>query len=200
MSERVVLLPSNSTVLPIEITEDDVPNLYVSVVLVQGRTAAISSGGLPTASMKVGYVGLSIDPEPKLLSVALEGPEGSLLPGQTASYTVTAFDATGEPAAGQFSFDVVDKAILTLQPREMDRISNTFYGPRGLGVTTSSSLVVSLSRLVLEQIEDLSADDEGKYATDNFGPVGWSTDGRGGHDRGPRLRLGLPPQNSCRKA
>ena len=153
LSERVVLLPSNSTVLPVEITGDDVPNIYVSVVLVQGRAAATAAGGLPTASMKVGYAALSVDPAPQLLSVALAGPEGSLLPGQTASYTLTVTDSDGAPVQGQFSLDVVDKAILTLRPREADRIATTFYGPRGLGVMTSSSLTLSLSRLVLEQLQ-----------------------------------------------
>ncbi len=171
LSEQVTLLTSNSTVFPIPITEDDIPNVYVSVVLVQGRTAAIAAGSLPTASMKVGYVGLSVEPRPRLLQVALEGPAASLLPGQTASYTLAVTDADGLPVQGQFSLDVVDKAVLTLQPRDIDRISSTFYGPRGLGVTTSSSLTLSLSRLALEQMADLggNGDDEVKYETEGAG-------------------------------
>ncbi len=175
MSAQVVLLTSNSTVLPIEIAEDDVPNIYVSVVLVQGRAAAVAAGSLPTASMKLGYVALSVDPSPRLLRVSLAGPSGSLLPGQTASYTVTAVDADDEPIAAQFSLDVVDKAVLTLKPREADRIASTFYGPRGIGVVTSSSLTLSLSRLVLEQVSDMTAAGADKYATDGRGPVMMAT-------------------------
>lgn len=171
LSQQVLLLPSNSTVLPIPITEDDVPNIYVSVVLVQGRTAARAAGGLDTASMKVGYVTLSVDPAPRLLRVSLEGPQESLMPGQTASYTLTVTDADGMPVQGQFSLDVVDKAILTLSPREPNRIASTFYGPRGLGVSTSSSLTISLSRLVLEQMQDMNAADTTKVAAEGRGPL-----------------------------
>jgi hypothetical protein len=171
LSQQVLLLPSNSTVLPIPITENDVPNIYVSVVLVQGRTAARAAGGLDTASMKVGYVTLSVDPAPRLLRVSLEGPQESLLPGQTASYTLTVTDADGMPVQGQFSLDVVDKAILTLSPREPNRIASTFYGPRGLGVSTSSSLTISLSRLVLEQMQDMNAADTTKVAAEGRGPL-----------------------------
>jgi len=171
LSQQVLLLPSNSTVLPVLITENDVPNIYVSVVLVQGRTAARAAGGLDTAGMKVGYVALTVDPEPRLLRVSLEGPQESLLPGQTASYTLTVTDAEGTPVEGQFSLDVVDKAILTLSPREADRIASTFYGPRGLGVSTSSSLTLSLSRLVLEQMQDMGAANAAKVAAEGRGPV-----------------------------
>ncbi len=172
LSQQVILLRSNSTVLPIEITEDDIPNVYVSVVLVQGRAAAAAAGGRVTASMKLGYASLSVDPAPRILDVSIVGPEGSLLPGQTATYTLTATDSTGEPVVGQFSLDVVDKAILTLKPREADRIAGTFYGPRGLGVTTASSLTLSLSRLVLEQLDDLSdVDEDSKFMAEGRGPM-----------------------------
>lgn len=170
LSEEVILLRSNSTVLPVEIAEGDVPNVYVSVVLVQGRAAALAAATRPTASMKVGYVALTVDPAPRRLGLSLLGPATSLLPGQTASYTLSATDASGEPVVAQFSFDIVDKAILTLRPREEDRIVETFYGPRGLGVTTASSLTLSLSRLVLEQLESLpDADQKVDYAADGLG-------------------------------
>ena len=171
MFEEVVQLSSNSTVLPIRITEDDVPNIYVGVVLVQGRTAAVADGSLPTASMKVGYAALSVSPKPRLLNLSLTGPIGALLPSQTASYTLTATDSDGSPVQAQFSLDVVDKAVLTLSPRESDRIASTFYGPRGLGVTTSSSLTLSLSRLTLEQLQNVGGSDAGKVAVDAGAPL-----------------------------
>ncbi len=174
LSQQVLLLPSNSSVLPISITEADIPNIYVSVVLVQGLEAARAAGGPETASMKVGYVTLSVDPEPRLLRVSLEGPAESLLPGQTASYILSVADANGDPVQGEFSFDVVDKAILTLSPREADRIASTFYGPRGLGVTTSSSLTLSLSRLILEQMQDLGVGNGDKVAAEGRGPLAGS--------------------------
>ncbi|MCX6092660.1 MAG: alpha-2-macroglobulin, partial [Candidatus Bipolaricaulota bacterium] len=63
-----------------------------------------------------------------------------------------------------------------LRPREADRIATTFYGPRGLGVMTSSSLTLSLSRLVLEQLQQ---------------NVGGSDTAKAGAE-GPGLMVGAP--------
>ncbi len=47
--------------------------------------------------------------------------------------------------------------MLSLRPRPKDAIVETFYGQRGLGISTSSGLVASVNRLLLEQAEDLEA-------------------------------------------
>ena len=41
-------------------------------------------------------------------------------------------------AAAEFSLDLVDKAVLSLQPRRPNAIVEAFYGRRGLGVNTAS--------------------------------------------------------------
>jgi hypothetical protein len=49
----------------------------------------------------------------------------------------------------------VDKAVLSLRPRQPDAILEAFYGQRGLGVSTTSGLVISINRLLLEQMEKI---------------------------------------------
>ncbi|MDD5646786.1 MAG: Ig-like domain-containing protein, partial [Candidatus Bipolaricaulis sp.] len=155
LSQEVVKLPSNSAILEIPITEDAVPNVYVGVVLIQGRSAAIAAGSLPTASWRVGYVAVSVSPAPKLLSIDLRPDTEAPRPGETLTLDVRVTDAAGEPVQSSFSLDLVDKAILTLQPREPNRIVEEFFGERGLGVRTASGLTISLGRLVLEQQRDV---------------------------------------------
>ena len=166
LSREVVQLPTNSSVIEIPITEDYVPNIYVGVVLIQGRQAALAAadGDPATAGLKLGYLALSVDTAPKELSIEILPSSAQLEPGETLALDLRVTDPDGEPVRGSFSLDVVDKAILSLQPRSADGILSTFYDRRGLGVRTASGLSISLTRLLLEQLEDLNLPVEEKYA------------------------------------
>ncbi|MCX6094114.1 MAG: Ig-like domain-containing protein [Candidatus Bipolaricaulota bacterium] len=155
LSQQVVELPSNSTVLEIPITEDAVPNVYIGVVLFQGRAAAVAAGAPPTAGWKVGYAAVSVNPAPRILSIALEPSSAAPRPGDVLDVALRVTDADGQPVRGSFSLDVVDKAVLSLQPRTPNRIASEFFGVRGLGVRTAGGLTISLGRLVLEQQADV---------------------------------------------
>ncbi|MDD5264937.1 MAG: Ig-like domain-containing protein [Candidatus Bipolaricaulis sp.] len=155
LSQHVVELPSNSAVLEVPINEDAVPNVYIGVVLFQGRAAAVAAGAPPTAGWKVGYVAVSVNPAPKLLSIALTPSSAAPQPGDALDVALRVTDADGQPVQGSLSLDVVDKAVLTLQPRTANRIASEFFGERGLGVRTAGGLTISLGRLVLEQAEDV---------------------------------------------
>jgi hypothetical protein len=71
------------------------------------------------------------------------------------TYDVSVSDAAGAPVAGEFSLDLVDKAVLSLLPRTPDAIVEGFYGRRGLGVNTSSGLSVSGNRFLQQITEQL---------------------------------------------
>lgn len=176
LSRQVVLLPSNSGVIRILITEDHIPNVYVSVVLVQGRQAALAAAdGAPAAAgTKIGYIALSVDAAPKELEISVVPSAARLEPGDQLSIDLLVTDASGDPTQAQLSLDLVDKAILSLKPRTPDAILSTFYSRRGLGVRTASGLTISLTRLVLEQLEDLDLLVEDKMALDGEEAVGAS--------------------------
>jgi len=172
LQQNVVLLASNSTVYEVAITADCAPNVYVSVVLVEGRAQAAARGGPAVASHKVGYVSLAVDPVPQELHVSLTPSSAQALPGQEVQADLLTTDATGRPVSASLELDVVDKAVLTLKPRTPNAIVETFYGFRGLGVTTSSGLAVSVDRLLLEQLEvALAQADEGLLGRGNTGTV-----------------------------
>jgi len=156
---QVLQLESNSQVWRLPITADHVPNVYVSAVIVKGQGADNK-----VATYKVGYAALSVEPEPQQLTIELKPSVEKAGPGDKVSYEVRTTDHTGEPVATAFSLDLVDKAVLTLSPRPAGAIVEAFYGRRGLGVSTSSGLAVSINRLVLEQLEQYAREQRADFA------------------------------------
>jgi len=150
LRQEVMRLESNSTVYRLPIADSYAPNVYVSVVIVKGPDATE-----PVATHKVGYVALTVEPVVQELDVTLTPSVERAEPGDTVSFEVRAADASGEPVEAAFSLDLVDKAVLSLKPRTPDAILEAFYGRRGLGVSTSSGLVISINRLLQEQLEEL---------------------------------------------
>ncbi len=157
LSREVVRLESNSSVYRLPITEEHIPNVYVSVVLVRGREAALAAldGSPPVAEMKVGYVELAVSRAPKTLHISLTPSDPLPQPGESLAYDVRVTDDEGLPVRASLAFDLVDKAVLTLLPRAPDAIAEAFYGRRGLGVGTASGLTISINRLVVEQLEEI---------------------------------------------
>jgi hypothetical protein len=150
LEQEVRRLDSNSAVYRLPITAEHAPNVYVSVVIVKGPDATN-----PVATHKVGYLPLTVEPVEQTLDITLRPSVEQAEPGSTVSFDVEARDANGEAVAAAFSLDLVDKAVLSLKPREEDAILQTFYGRRGTGVSTSSGLVLSINRILLKQMEDL---------------------------------------------
>jgi len=170
LHQEVLRLESNSTVYRLPITADHAPNVYVSAVIIQGTDAPSPPSPPPTlggteggregsrelvATHKVGYVLLTVEPVEQELAITLTPSVAQAEPGDTISFDVKAHDARGEPAQAAFSLDLVDKAVLSLKPRAPDAILEAFYGRRGLGVSTASGLVLSVNRLLLEQMEEM---------------------------------------------
>jgi uncharacterized protein YfaS (alpha-2-macroglobulin family) len=152
LQQEVIRLENNSTVYRLPIEARHAPNIYVSAVVVKGKDP-----GNPVAAYKVGYAALTVEPVPQQLAIELVPSVEQAMPGETVSFDVRATDHTGQPVSAAFSLDLVDKAVLSLQPRQPDAIREAFYGRRGLGVLTATGLSISLNRLLLEQ-EDLVND------------------------------------------
>jgi uncharacterized protein YfaS (alpha-2-macroglobulin family) len=153
LKQEVLQLATNSAAYHLPITAGHAPNVYVSAVIAKGPGATE-----PVATHKVGYVLLTVEPVEQELGITLTPSVERAEPGAMVSFDVEARDASGEPVQAAFSLDLVDKAVLSLKPRTPNAILETFYGQRGLGVSTSSGLMLSLNRLLEEQMEeDVSA-------------------------------------------
>ena len=160
---EALALNNNSAIYRLPITEGDIPNIYVSVALVKGR-----ADGNP-AEFKMGLLPLDVNLEPKTLVLKIEADTAQAEPGQEVKYTITAQTPDGSPAAGaELSVDVVDKAVLSLQPRGADILS-AFYSRRALQINTASGLSVSANRYLKELAEDLEMNFEQGVALDGMG-------------------------------
>lgn len=158
LSYEVVKMPNNSYVYRLPITAEHIPNIYVSAVIMKGKDADNKAVGY-----KVGYTALDVDIAPVKLNITVTPKVEQAEPGSTVDLELRVTDDAGEPVETELSLDVVDKAVLSLLPREPDAIVKAFYERRGLGVQTASGLTISLNRLLLEQIEEY-AEDEGQQA------------------------------------
>ncbi|HKZ87386.1 MAG TPA: Ig-like domain-containing protein [Anaerolineae bacterium] len=157
LRSQVLRLTTNSTIYRLPITSDLAPNIYFSVVLVKGQNNCVGADCLKPenlADYKIGLLPLDVTPVPQTLNTELTPSAAQAQPGEDVTYDVAVTDADGRPVAGEFSLDLVDKAVLSLLPRAPDAIVQGFYGRRGLGVSTSSGLAVSGNRL-LEQIQQV---------------------------------------------
>jgi len=171
----VVLLESNSTVIEVPITLEHIPNIYVSVVLFQGLEAASLAAaggtahavGTAVAETKVGYAALTVSRDPKSLHIEMVPSSDQSLPATEIAYDLWVTDSYGLPVSTALAFDLVDAAVLSLRPRTPNAILDAFYGRRGLGVTTSSGLTLSINRLVAEQLEELEDIDMDKLENED---------------------------------
>jgi len=145
LKHEVIRMTSNSQVYRLPLTAEYAPNVYVSVVLVKGVDATQE-----IADYKVGIVPLEIKPIPQTLNITLVPDPKQGEPGQSVTYAIRATNSAGQPVQAALSLDLVDKAVLSLKPRQQDAIVEAFYGKRGLGVQTASGLAVSVNRLLVE--------------------------------------------------
>jgi uncharacterized protein YfaS (alpha-2-macroglobulin family) len=145
METEVRELETNSEVLRVPITEEHVPNVFVSVVIVQGSKQAPDG----MATFKMGVVKLPVSVASKELNITLT-PDKDMEKGehygprQTASYDVLVTDSEGEPMEAELSLRLADLAVLALADEPGPTLMETFWRGRGLGVKTSTPLVVAM--------------------------------------------------------
>jgi hypothetical protein len=148
MHQEVVEMTSNSYVYQLPITPELAPNVYFSAVLFQGAGEA---GRL--ADFKMGLLPIEVDRAEQQINVEVTTDVEQAEPGQEVTYALKVTGARGEPVRAELSLDLVDKAVLSLQPRSPNAVLEAFYGRRGLGVLTACGLTVSGNRAV-QQIEE----------------------------------------------
>ncbi len=141
LSYEVRQVSGGSLVYQLPITDDHAPNIFVSAVLF----APPGNNGAP-ADYKVGILPLSVVPITQTLRVEVTAATPLAAPGDTTTFEVRVADANGTPVAAELSLDLVDKAVLSLQPRTPDAIVQAFYGRRPLSVFTAAGLSVSAER------------------------------------------------------
>ncbi|MCS7221487.1 MAG: Ig-like domain-containing protein [Anaerolineae bacterium] len=148
LSHQVITLTSNSQTLSIPILSEFAPNIFVSILIVQGQDEQN-----PLPSFKLGYVELPVSTAEKELQVTLRPNAAVVAPRSPVTYTIEVRDHVGRPVKAELSLALVDKAVLTLTDPNVEPILDRFYRKRGLGVNTALGLAINLDRLVQQQVK-----------------------------------------------
>jgi len=138
MRSQVIQVQDSGYQAELPLTEEDAPNVYVSVLLL-GREENRSV-------FRMGYQEIVVDPVAQVLKVELLSQPVQARPGEEVSFTVRVSDANGKPVRGEFSLGLVDKALLALRDPNAPDILKAFYGEQPLGVRSGMTLAVAAQR------------------------------------------------------
>ncbi|MEM9997309.1 MAG: alpha-2-macroglobulin family protein, partial [Bacteroidota bacterium] len=141
ISSRVVEVEGSAPQIEVPLGEQHLPNAFVSVILLSGRTAQPSAGeDLGAPSFKIGYVNLPVSAQGRHLTVEVEPGSETYEPGGSVTVDLRLTDDGGRGVEGEIAFAAADAGVLNLIGYAMPDPFQTFYGPRALGVTTSETL------------------------------------------------------------
>lgn len=140
MDRFVVDLEGTAPTIKIPLTSRHLPNVYASVILLQGRNPKQEFGpdgqDLSKPGFKIGYVNLPVEPEEKKLQVTVKTDKEKYAPGDEVVASFEVHDAAGKPAEAELCVAVPDQGVLALTGYELPDWFSAFYGPRALAVTT----------------------------------------------------------------
>jgi uncharacterized protein YfaS (alpha-2-macroglobulin family) len=164
-------LTSTQQTITVPITEKEIPNLYVSVLLIKGRTKKDpdkdgSDPGKP--AFRLGYVELSVEDASKKLSVDVKANRDEFRPASKAKIEVNVKDAKGKPSQSEVTLWAVDYGVLSLTGYQTPEILDKIYLQKALQVANEDSRQRIVSRRVLT-------------------PKGGGEGGGGGRDAGPGM-------------
>ncbi len=152
VSRRRVELVGNAPTIEVPIDERFVPNAFVSVVLVRGRTASGGADdGRPT--YKIGTVELRADPQDRHLRVTVSPDRSEHRPGEEMTATIEVKDGRGRPIEAELAVYAVDEGVLTLTGYRTPDPFDTLYAPRGLSVRSVDGRASLMTPLALSEAE-----------------------------------------------
>jgi alpha-2-macroglobulin len=153
-THRQFELTSTQQSVEVPITEDAIPNLFVSVVLVKGRTTPPANGkddpsdpGKP--AFRVGYVRLGVEDATKRLTVAVHANKEEYRPANSATVTVDVKDRQGAPSQSEVTLWAVDYGVLSLTGYKTPDVLDSVYVQKSLAVLTEDTRQRIVSRRVL---------------------------------------------------
>ncbi|MGB3341418.1 MAG: Ig-like domain-containing protein [bacterium] len=136
-------LIGSSDVIEIPITEDHLPNIYVSVILLQGRKGFDKfdekGDDIGKPSFKIGYTNLNVDPGTKHLDITVTTDKEEYKPQDSVTVKLKVLDHTGTGVTSEIVLAVVDVGVLNLIGFQTPDPFPVFYGSRPLSVQTAES-------------------------------------------------------------
>jgi alpha-2-macroglobulin len=174
-SERVHL-EGNTPTLEIPITGDDVPDVYVSAVLVRGATD--STRKVKTPEFRYGFAKLTVSDPATKLQIEITPTKTAFEPDQPVEVKLQVKDGLGRPVSnGRLTFFAVDDGVLALTGYQRPDPYNTFFSEIPLNV----QIGMTLDTLLTEDPQDLQ-----------FTNKGYLIGGGGVEGPGIKLRTNFP--------
>lgn len=168
-SHRQFTLTSTQQYIDVPITEADIPNVFVSVLLVKGRTAAAArpedvaaaeSGPSNSATVvdasdpgkpafRLGYVELEVEDQTKRLSVAVTANRQEYRPATEAKVDLVVRDHAGRGVESEVTLWAVDYGVLSLTSFQTPDVLRSVYVRKALQVMNTDTRQRIISRRVL---------------------------------------------------
>ncbi|MEZ5418031.1 MAG: MG2 domain-containing protein [Vicinamibacterales bacterium] len=159
-SHRRFALTSTQQSIAVPIGEDDVPNVFVSVLLVKGRTNPAPAPGAALApeadasdpgkpSFRLGYVQLQVEDRSKRLDVQVAADREEYRPAAKATVKVSVKDRAGAGTASEVTLWAVDYGVLSLTGFQPPDVAGDVYVQKALQVMTTDNRQRIVERRVL---------------------------------------------------
>jgi alpha-2-macroglobulin len=160
-SHRQFMLRSTQESIEIPITEQDIPNLYVSVLLIKGRTVAPPAPGDAAAkpeadtsdpgkpAFRLGYVELKVEDRTKRLTVTVSANQVEYRPASNATVRIDVKDHAGRGTASEVTLWAVDYGVLSLTDYRTPDVLGSVYVRKALQVMNGDSRQRIIARRVL---------------------------------------------------
>ncbi len=147
-----ITLKGSNQVLQIPIKKDYIPTIYVSVLLIKGRTSEKLKEGVDVGkpTFRLGYAKLNVLPEELYLKVELNTEKEEFRPREKVKVQVKVSDREGKGKKAEVTLYAVDFGVLSLTGYKVPDLITYFYKERFLGVKNSETRVVLISREYLE--------------------------------------------------
>jgi len=143
LAQKILTLKGSTPTITLPIEEGFLPNVFVSVILLKGRSAdqMFSDEGQDVGkpAFKIGYVNLPVSPESKRLQVQIEPEKESYQPGDSVAVVIRVRDKRGAPVDAEVAFSAADAGVLSLIGYRLPDPFDAFYGMRPLSVQTSET-------------------------------------------------------------
>ncbi|MFP5248097.1 MAG: MG2 domain-containing protein, partial [Thermoanaerobaculia bacterium] len=145
-------LTSTQQTITVPITEKDIPNVFVSVLLIKGRTQQEpnkdgSDPGKP--AFRLGYVQLKVEDASKRLQVDVKANRDEFRPATKATIEVNVKDVTGKPSQSEVTLWAVDYGVLSLTGYRTPDVLESIYLDKALQVANQDSRQRIVSRRVM---------------------------------------------------
>jgi uncharacterized protein YfaS (alpha-2-macroglobulin family) len=153
-THRQFELTSTQQSVDVPIGEDAIPNVFVSVVLIKGRTVPPAGekddpGDPGKPAFRVGYVRLGVEDASKRLTVAVRANKEEYRPANSASVTVDVKDRQGAATQSEVTLWAVDYGVLSLTAYKTPDVLDSVYVEKTLAFLTEDTRQRIVSRRVL---------------------------------------------------